>query len=561
MTDLINGLGGPTGFGENRGPVSDDGILRGIDVTPVFEDGLRIFGRSYDTISISPNGFILLEGGFANLGRPEIRPNDPAGFYLYWADHLPRRSAEDLPATPNVTPGGTSTGSNAIWYDLDPEAGTLTITWDDVAPFSGDRSDRNAYQLQFTDLSGRPGASEGALSVEYRYEAVDWIRSGDGAAGFSLGDGLNAFTLPGSDTPGGRLALDEQDPVLITFDGEEVTSNLPGLEEIPLFGPPILGTDGNDRLIGSDETEAFRPDRGRDTIDPGLGADLIDIRPGANTVRGTLEELLGDTLEGGFDNDRLLFEDVAVDRDAIRYDRALEAIILDVDGDGAFDDGIAIRGEFDNLSVLTATAPSGTYAALVQNLPNLGIRNNGADRFRGDQNTEAYLRGDGRSDFVLRLDDASTTNKDGLALGVYTYDGAGVISNARLLTTDVRATGEAEFLLDDIGRGERIGVFAMTPDEAGALDDIDSFAFVDETGGEAGFDDGSYVFAQVDGEIISAELIHSARDSLNADLQQRALIGMTERDGVTIVMEDGLFAGRDFNDIVLSIERLAVDAI
>ncbi|PWJ21163.1 hypothetical protein [Jannaschia seohaensis] len=123
----------------------------------------------------------------------------------------------------------------------------------------------------------------------------------------------------------------------------------------------------------------------------------------------------------------------------------------------------------------------------------------------------------------------------------------------------MRETGEAEFLPDDIGQGETIGVFVLNPDEAGALDDIDSFAFVDETGGTAGFDDGSYVFAQVDGETISAEVMHSACASLNQDLQQRALIGMSDRLGLTIVMEDGLFSGRDVNDVALSIERLAVD--
>ncbi|PWJ21161.1 hypothetical protein [Jannaschia seohaensis] len=45
MTDLLNNLGGPTGFGENRGPRFDDAIVRGIDITSVFEDGLTVFGQ------------------------------------------------------------------------------------------------------------------------------------------------------------------------------------------------------------------------------------------------------------------------------------------------------------------------------------------------------------------------------------------------------------------------------------------------------------------------------------------------------------------------------------
>ncbi|PWJ21162.1 hypothetical protein [Jannaschia seohaensis] len=298
---------------------------------------------------------MLLGNGWESLNGQQIRRNDGAGFYLLWDDHLPRRSADDLPDTPSVTPGGTSTGSNAIWYDLDPEAGTLTITYDDVAPFSGDRSQRNAYQLQFTDLSDQPGASEGDFSVEYRYEAVEWAEPRQGAAGFSLGDGLNAFNILGPNDEAGCRALPEQGPILFTFDSDSdsVASNLPGLEELPLFGPPIRGTASRDLLVGSDEPEVFRPDRGRDTLKPGLGEDIIDIGPGANTVRGSMDELLNDTLRGGFDNDRLPFQGEAIAPEAISFDRGRDAILLDLDGDGTPDDGIAVEGVYDRVSVLT----------------------------------------------------------------------------------------------------------------------------------------------------------------------------------------------------------------
>jgi len=561
MADLINGLGGPTDFGEIRGPRFDDQIVRDIDITPIFASGLGLFGRSYDTISISANGFVLLENGFGGrLGSDRVRADDPAGFYLYWADHLPRDGDAAGPDARFVTEGGNSTGSGAIWYDLDPDTGTLTVTYDDVREFGGRANTPNAYQLRFTDISDRPGASEGAFTVDYRYENIEWGDRFEGATGFSFGDDLNAFNIPGTDTAAGKRALTEAGVISFTFDGETVTSNLPGLPEIPLIGPPIRGTDGNDRIVGTDDGDAIRPGRGRDTIEPGLGADRIDLGQGANTVAGTIVELLDDTLEGGFERDKLLFEDVAFGREIVSVSEREDVLLFDADGDGTEDGRITIEDQFiGGSSVLTATARAGTYMALVDNLPKLATRNFGEDRWAGDQITDAYLRGDGRADFVLRLDEASTTLKDGLAMGVYTYDREGAISNARLLTTDVREEGEAEFLLDDIGRGENIGVFVMNPDRSSALDDVDSFVFVDETGGEAGFDDRSFVFAEVNGEVIGGDLMHSARSSLNADLQQRALIGMTDRPGLTVVMEDGLFSGRDFNDVVLSIERLPVD--
>ena len=66
----------------------------------------------------------------------------------------------------NVSSGGE------IYWDIDTVAGTITMTWDGVAPYSG--SGNNSFQVVLTD------SGSGDFTVEYIYEDIQWTGSAGG---------------------------------------------------------------------------------------------------------------------------------------------------------------------------------------------------------------------------------------------------------------------------------------------------------------------------------------------------------------------------------------------
>jgi len=115
--------------------------------------------------------------------------------------------------TTTETPGGTSTGANQIWYDLDETNGVLTVTWDDVGYFSSATNPVNAFQLQLFDRGG------GDFDVVFRYEDINWTTGGASGgsgglggtparAGYSAGNGTDFFELPSSGDQNAMLDLE-----------------------------------------------------------------------------------------------------------------------------------------------------------------------------------------------------------------------------------------------------------------------------------------------------------------------------------------------------------------
>jgi hypothetical protein len=210
--DLINGLGGSAGFGENSLGRNDDGSSAAIDITSVFGTaGLNFFGTTFHSLYINNNGNITF--GHSNsaytplqitggVGNPIIAP--------FWAD-VDTRGGDTA-----ATPGGNSTGSNLVYYDLDPVNHVMTITWDDVGYYSAHTNALDAFQLQLI------GLGDGNFDIVFRYEDINWTAgtaSGGNSnglggtparAGYSAGDG-NAghyFELGGSGDQSAMLALD-----------------------------------------------------------------------------------------------------------------------------------------------------------------------------------------------------------------------------------------------------------------------------------------------------------------------------------------------------------------
>ena len=204
MPSLINGLGGNVGFGEFSLSRNDDGSSAPIDIRPIFgAAGLNFFGTNYTTLFVNNNGNITFGGSLSSytpspigvgLGIPIIAP--------YWMDIDTRNTA----GLPLVSPGGTSQGTNLVYYDLDITGHIFTATWDDVGYYSNHNTPSNAFQVQLIDQGG------GNFDIIFIYENIERATAdlgGIARAGYSPGGGRpGGFELPGSGNVNAILQVD-----------------------------------------------------------------------------------------------------------------------------------------------------------------------------------------------------------------------------------------------------------------------------------------------------------------------------------------------------------------
>jgi VCBS repeat-containing protein len=209
--DLVNGLGGSAGFGENALVVGDDNSSSAINITAVFgSQGLNFFGHDYTSIYINNNGNITFAGPSSTFTPSQITAgaNNPI-IAAFWADVDTRGGA-------GTSTGGNATGSNRVYYDLDATNGVLTVTWDDVGYYNSHKDKLDAFQLQLVSLGN------GNFDIVYRYQNINWT-TGDASggsgglagpggsparAGFSAGDGVHYFELPQSGNQTQMLAVE-----------------------------------------------------------------------------------------------------------------------------------------------------------------------------------------------------------------------------------------------------------------------------------------------------------------------------------------------------------------
>lgn len=189
---LVTGLGGVAGFGENVVQVGDD-VSQTIDLTAVFgPQGLTIFGQTFTAANLSNNGYLQLGATESSQYDPaELAASEAPIFSIFGTDHNNRSG------NGGVSPGGDSTGSNRVYYDLDAATRTLTITFDDVASYSDNSADSgrsNAYQMVIHQLA------DGSLDVTYRYENVDWTNT-------AYNDGVAPFVGVTDGTPANRAVV------------------------------------------------------------------------------------------------------------------------------------------------------------------------------------------------------------------------------------------------------------------------------------------------------------------------------------------------------------------
>jgi hypothetical protein len=235
VPDLVNGLGSVTAlhnnatFGENYLPPNDDGSSAAINITSIFGGaGLNFFGTQYTTLYVNNNGNITFGGplsqyigapiGAGGLSRPIIA--------AYWFD------VDTEGGTDNPSPGGTSTGSNLVYYDLDTTNRIFTATWDDVGYYSSHIGNPNAFQIRLIDMGG------GDFDIELIYEHINQSYSDTNS---DPGEAPRAGYAKGNGTPGVELALSGDFNDALLLDTEPGNTGVPGYYYFQVRGGVVMG--------------------------------------------------------------------------------------------------------------------------------------------------------------------------------------------------------------------------------------------------------------------------------------------------------------------------------
>jgi len=293
MATMNTGLGGPAGYGEGVFSSSpkignnDDGSVN-VDITSVFGGGgMDFFGTNYTSLYVNSNGNISFGSANTNYQISDLSSITTPTIAPFFGDV-------------NINSGGE------IYWDLDPIAGTVTVTWHDVAPYFG--SGANSFQVVITSTGS------GDFELEFIYEQIEWTTGYSLVAetGFTDG-GTNDFELPGS---GDATALADYENTDFTTGDPDGVAAFTFVNGEPFFSDGIVeGTSGADLLdasylgdpdgdtIGASDDNIFAYG-GDDTISAGAGDDTIDAGDGDDLV--TWETGDGsDLIDGGAGDDTL----------------------------------------------------------------------------------------------------------------------------------------------------------------------------------------------------------------------------------------------------------------
>jgi len=191
---LLNGLGGPKGFGANSVFRNDDS-----GVGPIaLPFGINFYGTTYNSYYANTNGNITFQSVFGTF-TPSFFPGAPQPIIAPWWADVDTRN-------PN------SGDEGLVWY-TNPDANTTVVTWNNVGVYNQLRPPTNNFQLVLRNLEPTTG-SAGDFSFEFRYDDLNWTTGqasgGDSQglggtpalAGFDAGNGRDFYTIPGSKTAG-----------------------------------------------------------------------------------------------------------------------------------------------------------------------------------------------------------------------------------------------------------------------------------------------------------------------------------------------------------------------
>ncbi len=301
MATLYSGLGGTAGYGEQTyslAPITgnlDDGFTQ-VNITSVFGPaGVNVNGTSYTSLYIGSNGLVTFASGvtsytpgpLTSLGQPALAP--------FWTDI-------------DLSKGGE------IYWDFDTTSGKMTITWANVAPYSG--TGRVNFQMQLTNLGG------GDFNVEYLYNSIGFTNGGSGSAVVGSTNGTVQSLLEGSGNDAFLATyasndFDTNDPAGVysmaleagqMFYGDGIVDGTAGNDAI---NSSYLGDPDGDRIDNSDSTGYAGGSGQDDYVLAGTGNDTVTAGLGRDNVYGGAgnDQLFGgsgnDTLDGGSENDSI----------------------------------------------------------------------------------------------------------------------------------------------------------------------------------------------------------------------------------------------------------------
>jgi hypothetical protein len=193
---LVNGLGGPLGYGTQSLARGDDSISAEVDLTPIFPTGFDFFGRHFTSLFVNTNGNVSFGGPLATFTpTPFPLPASCTGMPMvapWWADVDTRAP---LPADAN---------QNLVYWAVDAANHRFVATWTQVGYFFEHTDKLDSFQLVLT-----PNADGMTFDVEMRYARCEWT-TGDvsggsqglggtpAQAGFDAANGVDFLALPGS---------------------------------------------------------------------------------------------------------------------------------------------------------------------------------------------------------------------------------------------------------------------------------------------------------------------------------------------------------------------------
>lgn len=180
---LIDGFGGPVGYGTSCLGPNDDGSSRRIDLSPVFPAGINFFGRTHTSMFVNTNGNVSFSDElpkytpepFPVADRPMIAP--------FWADVDIRTDCDTQPD------GGTgyagdchNPSSNGVWWTLDTAGRRVVVTWDRTAYYACHSDKVMSFQLILSPVEASECTAAGDFDVEFRFNRCEW-NTGDASGG------------------------------------------------------------------------------------------------------------------------------------------------------------------------------------------------------------------------------------------------------------------------------------------------------------------------------------------------------------------------------------------
>ncbi len=327
----------------------------------------------------------------------------------------------------------------------------------------------------------------------------------------------------------------------------------------------IVGTSGNDTLLGGVEADSLDGLEGDDRLDGSFGADSLNGGLGNDTlIGGELGALLGDTLTGGAGDD--------VYEIANPLDQIVEAV-----GDGADTvlTSLAAYTLGDNVENLTYTG-SGSFTGVGNDLDNV-IQGRGADTLAGGLGFDTLIGGAGND--LYRIDDVADLVVENAGEGVdevrtslsaftlapnveaLTYTGAGDFNGVGGAGNDtLHGGGGADTLVGAAGNDSLDGgAGADVLDGGSGADTLNGGLGADSMAGGTGndtyyVDDFGDVVTELSGE--GSDTVRSALDYTLGDnleslvLTGAALVGTGNalNNSLTGTAADNVLTGLDGND-------------